>query len=174
MATPNDISSGEPKEPELLYHYTTQEGLLGIIENRCLRATHSQFLNDLSEYRIIFDALQQRIRTERNDSWAVLQSRLLLVRQMKGIFVSSFSHEMQADSLTMWRGYSSPTGGHSIGFDRLVLNDIAKTLFTSRERSRVELGRCFYCQRRLKIPHFAGRKVLHLARDEVYSCSRLA
>jgi hypothetical protein len=130
--------------PELLYHYTDQKGLLGIIENKCLWATHSQFLNDLSEHQIAFYALQQKIKTERKDNWAVLQSRFLRTRQMKGIFVSSFSHEKQADSLTMWRGYSSPTGGYSIGFDRLVLNDIAKRLFTSGEKGLVELGKCLY------------------------------
>jgi hypothetical protein len=63
---------------------------------------------------------------------------------MKGIFVSSFSHEMQADSLTMWRGYAAPIGGYSIGFDRLVLNVIANQLFTSGERGGVELGKCLY------------------------------
>ena len=68
------------REPELLYHYTDQKGLLGIIENECLRATHSQFLNDLSEYRIAFGALLKKIKTERTDDWAVLQSRFFRAR----------------------------------------------------------------------------------------------
>lgn len=131
-------------EPELLYHYTDQKGLLGIIENKCLWATHSQFLNDLSEYRIAFGALLKKIRTERTDDWAVLQSRFLRARQMKGIFVSSFSDEKKGDSLAMWRGYSAATGGYSIGFDRLVLNDIAKEHFTSDKKCWVELGKCSY------------------------------
>jgi hypothetical protein len=131
-------------EPRLLYHYTDQKGLLGIIENKCLWATHSQFLNDLSEYQIAFDALQKKIRTERNDNWANLLSSFLLARQIKGIFVSSFSHERKADSLTMWRGYSAPLGGYSIGFDRLVLNLIANEIRTSEEKRWAELGKCFY------------------------------
>lgn len=32
-----------------LYHYTTQQGLLGILENKCIWATHYKFLNDYSE-----------------------------------------------------------------------------------------------------------------------------
>ncbi|MFZ2727608.1 MAG: DUF2971 domain-containing protein [Methylococcaceae bacterium] len=32
-----------------LYHYTTQEGLIGILESNCLWATHYKFLNDYSE-----------------------------------------------------------------------------------------------------------------------------
>jgi hypothetical protein len=135
--------NADQAEPELLYHYTDQKGLLGIIENKCLWATHSLFLNDLSEYRIAFDALQKKIKTERNDNWAYLQSRFLQARQMKGIFVSSFSDEQKSDSLSMWRGYA-PMGGYSIGFDPLVLKDIANTLFASGERGRVELGKCSY------------------------------
>jgi hypothetical protein len=132
------------REPELFYHYTDQNGLLGIIDSKSIWATHSQFLNDLSEYRIVFDTLQKRIKTERGDNWSVLQSRFLRSSQMKGIFVSSFSHEKQADSLTMWRGYAAPIGGYSIGFDRFVLNVIANQLFTSGERGWVHLGKCLY------------------------------
>ncbi len=140
---PNE-STADQVEPELLYHYTDQKGLLGIIENKCLWATHSQFLNDLSEYRIAFDAIQKKITTERTDNWAYMQSRFLLARQMKGVFVSSFSDEQQGDSLSMWRGYSTATGGFSIGFDRLVLNEIANKLFTSGEKGWVELVKCLY------------------------------
>lgn len=34
----------------LNYHYTSIEGLKGIIENKCVRFTDCQFLNDTSEY----------------------------------------------------------------------------------------------------------------------------
>lgn len=40
---------GSKNEPELLYHYTTQDGLLGILENACIWATHYRCLNDASE-----------------------------------------------------------------------------------------------------------------------------
>ncbi len=38
-------------EPELLYHYTTQKGLLGILHERCIWATHIRYLNDASEFK---------------------------------------------------------------------------------------------------------------------------
>lgn len=139
-----DEPASDPAKPEgLLYHYTDQKGLLGIIGDKCLWATHSQFLNDLSEYRIVFDALQEKIKTERKDNWAYMQSRFLSARQMKGIFITSFSSE-RGDSLAMWRGYSAATGGYSIGFDRLALRVIASALFPSGEKSRVDLGKCIY------------------------------
>jgi len=79
-----------PNEPEFLYHYTDQNGLIGILKHKCIWATHSQLLNDLSKYRIVFNALQRKIKTERSNNWANLLSAFLRVRQMKGVFVSSF------------------------------------------------------------------------------------
>jgi hypothetical protein len=40
-----------------LYHYTTWEGLLGILQNNCLWATHCKFLNDYSEIELFRDKL---------------------------------------------------------------------------------------------------------------------
>lgn len=40
-----------------LYHYTTWEGLLGILASRNLWATHYRFLNDFSEITLFRDAL---------------------------------------------------------------------------------------------------------------------
>lgn len=36
--------------PETLYHYTTQAGLIGIIQESEIWATHTQYLNDSREY----------------------------------------------------------------------------------------------------------------------------
>ena len=35
-----------------LYHYTNKQGLYGILENQCVRATHYKFLNDYSEIEL--------------------------------------------------------------------------------------------------------------------------
>jgi hypothetical protein len=37
-------------EPKLLYHYTTQAGFMGIFKEKAIWATHTQYLNDRSEY----------------------------------------------------------------------------------------------------------------------------
>lgn len=42
---------------EHLYHYTTQEGLLGILENNSLWATHYKFLSDYSEMSLFKNKL---------------------------------------------------------------------------------------------------------------------
>lgn len=45
------------EESKRLYHYTNWDGLVGIIENRCLWATHHRFLNDYSETLLLKDKL---------------------------------------------------------------------------------------------------------------------
>ena len=43
-----EVLSCRPHGP--LYHYTTQVGLLGIVRNREIWATHTQYLNDSREF----------------------------------------------------------------------------------------------------------------------------
>jgi hypothetical protein len=52
----------ERSEPvdDMVYHYTTAEGLKGIIESRCLWATNVNFLNDVSEYNHGMQILKER------------------------------------------------------------------------------------------------------------------
>jgi len=40
--------------PRVLYHYTTQAKLLGILKSNCMWATAAQYLNDASEYEYGF------------------------------------------------------------------------------------------------------------------------
>jgi len=48
VITENIFGSDKPDRP--LYHYTTQEGLLGIVKKREMWATHHQYLNDTQEF----------------------------------------------------------------------------------------------------------------------------
>jgi hypothetical protein len=44
--------SATESEPGLLYHYTTQAGLIGVLESKSIWATHMLHLNDSSEVRL--------------------------------------------------------------------------------------------------------------------------
>ena len=50
MVTQNQKRNGETP-PDILWHYTTQEGFLGIIKGKNLRATNIFYLNDATEYK---------------------------------------------------------------------------------------------------------------------------
>jgi Protein of unknown function (DUF2971) len=47
---PDEIHAGVTADCDLLYHYTSNEGLQGIIENDNIWATHIRFLNDYTEF----------------------------------------------------------------------------------------------------------------------------
>lgn len=48
-STSSDSRSALPKGTKDLYHYTTMNGLKGIIESGCIHATNVRYLNDTQE-----------------------------------------------------------------------------------------------------------------------------
>ena len=118
------MSSSEP----LIFHYTSGNGLIGIIKNRCVWATGSNFMNDPVEVsfaaRVLVDELrvqspppgtQQRL----DEAIALLEKAYIdpnsrdQYREDR-LFIGSFSD--RDDRLTLWRNYSGPSGA-CIGFD---------------------------------------------------------
>jgi hypothetical protein len=105
--------------PETLYHYTSQAGLLGIINTKAIWVTHSEYLNDRSEFihavEIIRLELEDRIRAAGGRNKAVWQAMLdgIEGHGVMNICVCSFSEDR--DSLSQWRAYGGPTSGFAIG-----------------------------------------------------------
>jgi hypothetical protein len=64
--TENILGSDTPTHP--LYHYTTQKGLLGIVKEREIWATHHQYLNDTQEFlhaqALFRDEIEKRLNSE--------------------------------------------------------------------------------------------------------------
>jgi hypothetical protein len=56
-------NSATESAPRLLYHYTTQAGLLGILESKSIWATHGLYLNDASELKFGIEMFKQRLAT---------------------------------------------------------------------------------------------------------------
>jgi hypothetical protein len=110
----------------VLFHYTTQAGVLGILQGNRLWATKAHYLNDSSEYSyglaLISDVLRERIKErgtepERDKLDGVLQQMLGI--QTMNVFVTSLTAE--ADLLSQWRAY----GGYALGFKARSLRDFA-------------------------------------------------
>ena len=59
MASVKEILSRQP--PKILYHYTDQEGLLGIIGKKEIWASHTQYLNDQREFRHAIELVQDEL-----------------------------------------------------------------------------------------------------------------
>jgi hypothetical protein len=117
--------------PELdvteLFHYTNQGGLLGILQEKKIRATHVGHLNDRSEIEHAAELITDHVQALRLQSPPILPQLLDwilttlhgMTAQKTGLFVISFSKN--PDSLSQWDRYSSDFG-YAMGFDPSRLN----------------------------------------------------
>jgi hypothetical protein len=131
------------KPPEHLYHYTSIEGVMGILDKRSLWASQIHFLNDSQEFKYalrIFEKVLAELQgkipkktmweraleissnpttVDKNDISTIIYGSLknfvlAPVLEKSPICVFSFSEE--GDILSQWRGYCPPRGGYSFGF----------------------------------------------------------
>lgn len=125
--------------PSYLYHYTTLEGLKGILTGRSFWASLIQYLNDEQEYQyfcLLFkDALMKTY--QKNDKLSIVQKELkeYFVRELDRYFSSAFGTVNtysicfceDSDSLSMWRSYGNAIGGYALCFDTTKLEQSIKT-----------------------------------------------
>jgi Protein of unknown function (DUF2971) len=115
-----------PAPPAVLFHYTSMEGLLSIVDTGRIRATHIRYLNDWSEAEAMWTLVLKRLR-EREVSAKTAEEKEQLsqvidfasLRQLPNQFVASFSEE--GDDLSQWRSYCPGQAGFSIGFSAAAL-----------------------------------------------------
>lgn len=138
----------DEKNPQILYHYTSIKGLIGIIENKNIWATSIYHLNDKEELfhardmllKAISD-LKSKIEKEAGidasfkegsvaDALAnpfnpkrvllkMLIDVLMKFSEEVPVFISSFSEK--GDVLSQWRGYCPSSNGFSVGFNFIKL-----------------------------------------------------
>lgn len=135
--------TAQNKPPAVLYHYTSAEGLAGILKARFVRATVATYLNDSREYvhgvEIARGLIKDRLKSTQSDDLSTdfcscLEYRL---RQNDGRQICVFSFSQKGDLLSQWRGYCPTAGGYSLGFD-------TERLHPHLERQKFLLARCEY------------------------------
>lgn len=133
-------------------HYTSINGLKGILESKSLWATNIKYLNDHEEFdhtlmiieRIVSDSLKKRNVEKPDIEYFETFSRLILKevktlneRYCSNLFVVSFTSEL--DQLSQWRGYCAANNGVCIAFN---LDDIKQKI--DRNYSNVSVVDCIY------------------------------
>ena len=101
-----------------LYHYTSVNGLRGIVDSGNVWATHLGFLNDLSEGRAALEDEAYRARLDETDKRSPL-------------FIASFCrhqepHQQKNGLLSQWRGYAGEGGGYCVVFDEDALDGLVE------------------------------------------------
>jgi hypothetical protein len=153
-------------EPDVLYHYTSQAGFLGIVASDSIWATDIYALNDWTEFRHIFNPASMQVLVEvfksglpddiDTNAKQMFIERVLAERnyptlldiikadpprgERKGVFVCSFT--ALGDLLGQWRGYSHSSQGFSLGFDSTLLKKQLQSVHTLD--TPVELAECVY------------------------------
>lgn len=88
MATFDEILRETPilpeKEPSELFHYTTADGLLGILTKQNLWATDVLYLNDASEFRYADELIVEAIKKLDVDSTGILDLKEVLLSDALG------------------------------------------------------------------------------------------
>lgn len=139
---------------KIIYHYTSLEGLLGIIESKSIWSTNIIYLNDTSELNYAKKMFKEEIKSFRkatsnfhkckniDDSlgaifYEILEENInnLLPAGPLSFYVSSFSEKK--DLLSQWRGYCQGGNGFSVGFS---LNSLKACV----ERASINLRPCIY------------------------------
>ena len=105
----------------VLYHYTTLDALLSIVQHSALWATHIRYMNDTSEQNVLWDRLRKtagsRLEKEHcpNSEWLTEVMQATEDRMQTDVFAVCFSKD-GGNRLSQWRGYSQGSGV-SIGFN---------------------------------------------------------
>ena len=155
---PNEPGPADSWPRGLLYHYTDQRGLLGILESGCIWATHIRFLNDLSESREALDCWSAALREINSNNpilpaayWPAAQWAVEFAIEEFAPYLASFTEDndpkSEGDRLSQWRGYAPNRPGFSLGFKGPPLLSKASQTVPSDARA-AELLRCEYDERR--------------------------
>jgi Protein of unknown function (DUF2971) len=107
--------------PETLYHYTTQDGLLGIVRSGELWATNVQYMNDRREFFLALEIAAERLkgRARFDPDPSVNRLSANLIKRLENIEdapVCAVSFCVNPDLLSQWRGYAGSSGGICLGF----------------------------------------------------------
>jgi hypothetical protein len=126
MSRLEERESGSEEIREVLYHYTTAEGLCGIVESGQIFASHVLYQNDKSElvnaleiFEEEFESSEMGLDTNIKDTMGRLIPSMLADAFTFAYFVASFCED--GSLLSQWRAYGGSGSGYSLGFDKWVL-----------------------------------------------------
>ncbi|HAH36819.1 MAG TPA: hypothetical protein DEQ87_13705 [Algoriphagus sp.] len=95
------------------YHYTSGQGLFGILNSQELRCTNLRFMNDPSE-EFYFDQLMKQILEKKGDKFKSVHDVLFSESYRNAVLSPTERHVVSfsknGDSLSMWNYYSKGNG----------------------------------------------------------------
>lgn len=119
---------GPPDTQLRLFHYTDAAGLLGILSNDVLWASHIQYMNDSQEVEYGKEVIKEAIEiakkahpSERLQTFFDDISIMMGFDDLREVFVACFCED--GNLLSQWRAYAQHGAGFSIGFQFAPVSD---------------------------------------------------
>jgi hypothetical protein len=145
------------KPPKELFHYTSSEGLMAMIESQFVYATERSFLNDPREFKWGAELFGEFIEKTVNQNYP--KDLISLLRDaLRGkidddlrLFV--FSLSANPDLLSQWRAYASDAAGFALGFDGQTLRErsgFGEQVLKKFDLEKMQSGFC-YCYHLLPV-----------------------
>jgi hypothetical protein len=129
----------QKKPNQTLYHYTTTNGLIGILESKSIWATSHLHLNDAQEIEHAVHILDAELK---GSSFTDTQRGMLRTMRQKvqePRYIFSFSEH--CDRLSQWRGYCPSGDGYALGF-----TPPTNPIFAAATQKRFQLTKCHYVE----------------------------
>lgn len=114
--------------PLTLYHYTSAEGLVGILSSQSIWLTDLRYVNDMSELQYARKLVESRLVEIQKGALSDVQKEFVERFTRAGADPYGFGHSVFSASfcekgnlLSQWRAYRGVGGGYALGFDFLHL-----------------------------------------------------
>lgn len=122
--------------PPIVYHYTTMDVLLKVVDSRSIWATNIKYLNDVLERNHCLQRVRERLTwADAKERWGSVSEEVADLNEREYMptlpFVASFSKDR--DSLTQWRSHCPKGNGVCIGFRT---ESLSKAFLMTNEVSR--------------------------------------
>ncbi len=107
----------------LLYHYTTTQGLLGILSSNSLWASNLNYMNDFSELKYAGNLMDRELTKamEADPDLTEHLSDTSFNEIMDWYVAYALCFCEEGDQLSQWRAYAGKGTGYAIGFDTMRL-----------------------------------------------------
>jgi len=113
--------------PKILFHYTSQEGLLSIINEKEVWSTKAHYLNDSTEFQYAIDLVYAALKNEKYKGERKIKQLAERVELIEDVNVCVTSFTKNGDLLSQWRGYGDLGAGYSLGLSGKSLKILAKS-----------------------------------------------
>ena len=150
--------------PQLLYHYTDAQGLLGMLKTHRLWASNRRFMNDPTETQYAATLIRTLLDSDETARYVAKQIKdeklreVILDKVREGVsqnltaYLDFDEHYLacfceNGDLLSQWRGYGSVGGGYALGFEARALGVV---FYTNQQKPEPVLRRCLYNQKEQK------------------------